>query len=230
MDAGFPGHDGPSQGVSGVLEVIVADGGSRDATRDLARERGARVVETRPGRGFQIAGAARQARGDVLLVLHADCRLSPEAPARILEALNRRPDSPGGCLGMRFAPGPGRSRLIEGLNAFRAAWLHLPFGDQGQFLRREALADLGGFPEQALMEDLELSLRLKGIGPPLYLGGGVAASARRWSGPGFGSKAALVLRLCGRYLLERRLGLADPDGMRYYARYYRNTPTPRGRT
>ncbi len=207
-----------------VLEIIVADGGSGDSTREEAETLGGRVVLAPPGRGSQIATGLAQVRGDCVLILHADCLLAPEAPGRILASLNARPESPGGCLGMRFEPGQGRSRLIEGLNALRADWFHLSFGDQGQFFRTQALPLAGGFPVQALMEDLELSLRLKTLGPPLYLGHGVAASARRWAGPGFWAKMGRVLGLFFRYLAERRLGLADPTGMRYYRRYYGQGP------
>ena len=54
-------------------EVIVVDGGSQDATRDVARQGGAKVVVSAPGRGQQLAKGAAEARGDILLFLHADC-------------------------------------------------------------------------------------------------------------------------------------------------------------
>lgn len=217
------------QAAGPVLDLVVADGGSTDATRERAEALGARAVLARPGRGVQIAAGLAQARGDAVLVLHADCRLDPGVPERILAALNQRPDAPGGAVGMRFADRTPGTGLIQALNALRAGWLHIPFGDQGQFFRTSALPRVGGFPDLTLMEDVELALRLKTVGPPLFLGGGVLASDRRWRGGGFAGKTARVLALFARYLAERRLLLADRTGMRYYRKYYGCTPGERDR-
>lgn len=110
------------------------------------------------------------------------------------------------------------------LNALRARFFGVGFGDQGQFFRREALEGADGFPALALMEDVELSLRLREAGETLCLGGGVTASGRRWAGPGFGGKAAGVVAMCLGYLAARRLGLADVTGRRYFRRYYGREP------
>ena len=205
---------------TGVVEVVVADGGSSDETVAMADMSGARVIASGGGRGGQIVAALRSCRGDAVLVLHADALLAPDVPARIVRALNDWPQVAGGVVGMRFdAPGQGLA-LLTGLNALRAAATGIGFGDQGQFFRREALAAAGGFPDMALMEDVELSLRLRNVGDTISLGGGIVVSGRRWAGPGFGGKAAGVIRLFLAYLAGRRLGLADPTGWRYYKRYY----------
>ena len=205
---------------TGVAAVVVADGGSGDGTVALAGLYGARVVVSGGGRGGQIAAALGECRTDAVLVLHADAVLDPDVPARIVRALNSWPEAAGGVVGMRFdAPGRGLA-LLTGLNALRALATGIGFGDQGQFFRREALATTDGFPDMALMEDVELSLQLHSIGETICLGGGIVVSGRRWSGPGFGGKAAGVVRLFLAYLAGRRLGLADPTGRRYYRRYY----------
>ena len=208
------------QGI-GLLDVVVADGGSTDDTAALARAHGATVVSAAGGRGGQIAAGLAVCRGDVVLVLHADAALAAVVPARIVRALNACPQAGGGVVGMRFdAPGAGLG-VLTALNALRARTTGIGFGDQGQFFRREAAQAAGGFPDMALMEDVELSLRLRSIGETLYLGGGATVSGRRWAGAGFGGKAAGVIGLFMQYLAARRLGLTDPTGWRYFRRYYR---------
>lgn len=208
------------QGI-GLTEVVVADGGSTDDTAALARRHGATVVTASGGRGGQIAAGLAAGLGDVVLVLHADAVLAAAAPARLVRALNACPWAGGGVVGMHFdAPGAGLA-FITMLNALRARTTGIGFGDQGQFFRREAIAAAGGFPNMALMEDVELSLRLRAVGETLCLGGGVTVSGRRWAGAGFGGKAAGVVWLCAQYLAARRFGLTDPTGWRYFRRYYR---------
>ena len=90
------------------------------------------------------------------------------------------------------------------VNAARSALSGLSFGDQGQFVRRAALPGMGGFPEIPLMEDVELGLRLTRAGPTLHLGLNGVTSARRWRPGGQRSRALLIIRLTGRYLLSRR--------------------------
>lgn len=205
-------------------EVVVADGGSRDRTVELARAAGARVVVAPAGRGGQIAAGAAACAADAVLVLHADCRLGAGSGPRALAALNAAPDAAGGAFAMRFdRPGPG-GVLVARLNTLRARLFGVSFGDQAQFFRREALDRAGGFPAMALMEDVELCLRLKAVGRLLLLAPGVAASGRRWRERGFGRAFGEVLRLLARYLLERRLGCADPSGRRYYRAYYGRDP------
>lgn len=209
---------------TGVHEVVVADGGSSDGTASLAAGFGAKVVAADGGRGGQIAAGLAACRGEVVLVLHADAVVAPDVPARIQAALDRCPEAVGGVVGMAYdtrRPGLG---VLGLLNALRARFGGIGFGDQGQFFRREELEDAGGFPALALMEDVELSLRLRQAGETLCLGGGVTASGRRWAGAGFGGKAAGVVAMCLGYLAARRLGLADVTGRRYYRRYYGREP------
>jgi hypothetical protein len=209
---------------TGILDVVVADGCSSDTTAALAREQGATVVLAGGGRGGQIAAALSAGRGEAVLVLHADAVLAPDVPARIVRALNQCPWAAGGVVGMGFDAAGWRLGLLTRLNALRSSATGIGFGDQGQFFRREALAAAGGFPDMALMEDVELSLRLRSVGETLDLGGGVLVSGRRWAGGGFGGKAAGVIRLFFAYLAGRRLGLADPTGQRYFRRYYGRPP------
>lgn len=205
---------------AGVVEVIVVDGGSTDATRRLAADLGARVVVCPPGRGRQIRAGVEAASAEVVLVLHADAVLRPGSVRRVLEALARHPEAVGGCLGMAFDDRRWRSRLIAALNNLRAIATGIAFGNQAQFFRAATLARHGGFPDRMLMEDVEASLRLKAIGPVIYLRRGVVVSGRRWRGRRFGGHFRQVLSLFLRYLVDRRLGRSRGRDEGYYREYY----------
>lgn len=145
-------------------ELIVTDGGSTDDTRTVARNLGAVVVEGAVGRGQQLALAAKHARGDVVLFLHADTDL----PHNALSALRRRVDSDPGLVGGNFR------LLFDGDDAF-SNWLNgfyaflrrngLFYGDSGIFVRRSALEEMGGVRPLAVMEDFDLVRRMKRAGP-----------------------------------------------------------------
>jgi len=207
-----------------VHEVIVADAGSSDATCDIARQRGALVLEQLPkGRGRQMRRAAERATGDVLLLAHADMEIEPTVVERILESLNRS-GKVGGSVGCSFDRGQRFLLWLGLLNRVRAGWGGIAFGDQGHFVRRDWLERNGGIPDHFLMEDVELSLRLKEHEAPLYLNGGITASSRTWGeaeahGRRFG-RAFGIVRLVARYLLQRFLLGRAPDTKAFYQRYY----------
>lgn len=207
---------------SGLKEILVVDGGSRDGTGRIARDAGVRVIQAHRGRGIQIAAGIGQVSGDVIMVLHADCTLAPGTLQRTLDAMKKTPDAVGGALGMRFEDGSRQSDLIAWLNNRRAQLTGIGFGDQAQFFRADILPAIGGFPAVMLMEDVELSLRLKEIGRTLFLTRGVRVSNRRWQGSGFWDNFNLVIGLFGRYLFERRFyGHPPNDLAHYYDRYYK---------
>jgi rSAM/selenodomain-associated transferase 2/rSAM/selenodomain-associated transferase 1 len=163
----------------GEVRLIVADGGSTDATSEVAMRFGAEVFRApRRGRGCQIAAAIATLQEDVVLVLHADTHLPPDAVERIRGHLRNHANCPGGCLGHRFDSPRAAYRLVEAVDALRARW-GTSYGDQGQFFRRAPLARAGGFPDQPIMEDVELSRRLRAQGQPAYLNCPVLASPRR---------------------------------------------------
>jgi len=195
---------------------VVADGGSTDATVSVARRGGVEVLlATGRGRGGQVAAAIVALTEAIVLVAHADMRLPPEALARLRRALAEMPDCPGGCLGHRF----DRTSLVLRAIAWwdrRRARRGESYGDQAQFFRRELLQSAGGFPDQPIMEDIELSRRLRSLGMPLYLDVPVTVSARRFDRLGWWRVLRTNWALRRRY---RRGGLAACPEL--YAHYYR---------
>jgi rSAM/selenodomain-associated transferase 2 len=203
-------------------ELIVVDGGSIDRTCEIATRLGATVVSSEPGRGRQIAAGAAAARSDVVLVVHADSEVLPDTGSRIRTALNTRAEAVGGAVGQRFDRDAPTLCVIECLNEIRAVLLGLSFGDQGQFFRRAAIMASGGFPELPLMEDVELSLRLRAAGPMLYLGGGLICSGRRWQHENWLKRSLTVIAMTTIYVLHRRHG--ERIAHILYKRYYSAAP------
>jgi uncharacterized protein len=144
-----------------VVEVLVVDGGSRDQTIALAEASGARVVKAGGGRGGQLRSGAEQAVGDIVLMLHADTWVEPVAGRAAIQVLDRpgvvaggfwkrfRDDVPWVMRGARL-----RCRLLLEMYGYI-------FGDQGFFLRRSMLAEIGGVPAVPLMEELEMCAQLR---------------------------------------------------------------------
>lgn len=174
------------QSCVGAHEVIVVDGGSDDATAMIARDAGAHVISSPAGRALQQNAGASAAQGDVLLFLHGDNFLGtprgdlPSPIQQIEQALHANPDVWGGAMRQRIDAGGLRYRCLQWGNAARVRWRGVPFGDQAIFVRRQVFLDAGGFPNQPLMEDLILAVRLRKIAWPLLLPGPVWVSPRRW--------------------------------------------------
>lgn len=162
---------------AGAGEIIIADGGSTDDTLAIARDAGAsKLVRSFPGRGTQQNAGAAVATRDVLLFLHADIRLGSECLAQIATS----DDFVWGGFRQRI-DSPGRSyRAIEFGNSLRVRVRGMAFGDQAIFVRSNVFRQQGGFPEIPLMEDVDLSKRLRRIQHPVLLPGPVKISPRRW--------------------------------------------------
>ena len=166
---------------AGATEVIVSDGGSRDHTVERAAEAGASsVVRSLPGRGVQMNSAAHLATGQFILFLHADNELTEHALRQICAHEN----AAWGAFQQQIDSRRKVYRLIERGNDLRVRWRKVPFGDQGMFVRRSLFEELGGFAEIPLMEDVELSHRLRKVQAPVLLQGPLQISARRWERKG----------------------------------------------
>lgn len=166
-------------GLSGVDEVVVADGGSSDGTVEIAHDRGARVVVSEPGRGMQLRAGAEEATGDVLLFLHADTLPPRDVARQIRGALER--DHAGGNFRLRYRGGGLLGRWLEVLVLIYRR-LGRYYGDSGIFVRREVYERIGGFPAVPVMEDVILARRLERAGSTAYLPGPMVSSPRRWKG------------------------------------------------
>jgi rSAM/selenodomain-associated transferase 2 len=163
-------------------EVILVDGGSTDGSVELARPLADRVLASPPGRALQMNLGAREARGSVLWFLHLDCQPPPDAADALREALAR-----GRCWGRFEVRLSGRApllRVVERMMSLRSRLTGIATGDQGIFVRRALFASAGGFAEIPLMEDIELSARLKRVTPPVVVPLPIVASSRRWERQG----------------------------------------------
>jgi rSAM/selenodomain-associated transferase 2 len=184
-------------------ELIVVDGGSRDATREIAGPLADRVVEAPRGRAAQMNAGARASRGDILLFLHADTVLPEGAGDAIAAALRSHA---WGRFDVTIA---GRALLLPVvaflMNA-RSRATGIATGDQAIFATRSAFDAAGGFPPIALMEDVALSKALKRISPPACLRLRVLTSGRRWERHGTLRTIVLMWRLRLAYALG-----ADPE-------------------
>lgn len=139
--------------------VTVCDGGSRDDTTTIARQAGAIVMVTEPGRGRQLAAGAVAGTAPWLLFLHADTALSPGWAAAAQRFMAKATDK-AGYFRLRFDSADPRARRIERLVAWRSRALGLPYGDQGLLIARAFYRQIGGFRPLPLMEDVDLVRRI----------------------------------------------------------------------
>jgi len=198
-------------GGAAPVEVVVSDGGSDDATRRRAQSAGAAVIEGPAGRGGQLRRGVKHAVGDVVLMLHGDATIAPAAGRQLAAAMA---DDAVGCGAFRQRIDDPRRvyRWLEAGNAFRARRWRLPYGDQAIFARRALLDAVGGVPDQPLMEDVELMLRLRRVTRPVLLDGPVFVSARRWRERGVVRQTARNWSLLAAY----RLGASPERLLRRY--------------
>jgi len=172
---------GELQKLNWIHEVIVVDGGSTDGTREwLSEQNFAHVVDAWHAKGAQINAGAKIATGDVLLFLHADCLLPPDADGQIQGAL-RATGAVGGCFRVRFAERRPRSLRVvaAGIN-LRSRLTSTGTGDQAIFVCKRTFEDVGDGPDWPLFEDVELVRRIKKLGQFIVTGSAVTVSPRRY--------------------------------------------------
>jgi rSAM/selenodomain-associated transferase 2 len=164
-------------------EIIVIDGGSGDRTCEIASQSGVTVMASERGRARQMNLGARDARGDVLLFLHADTRLPMSAFADIGAAL-ADPRYVGGRFDVELDGEHWLLPVVARLISYRSRITKVGTGDQAIFVRREVFARMGGFPDIPLMEDIAFCHALKKNGAVACLRSRVITSARRWEADG----------------------------------------------
>lgn len=160
------------------IEVLLVDGGSHDNTATLAERGGWRVIHSERGRALQMNAGAASAKGDILLFLHADTRLPPDGVAQVRAALQST--RCWGRFDVVIAGRPAMLKMVAWMMNLRSRWTGMATGDQAMFMTRQVYDAVGGFPLLPLMEDIEMSRRLKRLAPPVCLRCKVITSGRRW--------------------------------------------------
>ncbi len=160
-------------------EVIVVDGGSIDNTVTIAASLSNTVIQTKAGRALQMNAGADNASGDVLLFLHADTELPRDADRGVLKQFRQGQDS-WGRFDVTFDVDYWPYSFIAFCMNWRSRITGIATGDQSIFVARPLFKSVGGYPEQPLMEDIELSRRLRKSRRPICLPSKVVTSSRRW--------------------------------------------------
>ncbi len=192
--------------LEGPLEVIVVDGGSTDNTRAALEaaagscSRRIVVISSPAGRGVQMNAGARHATGTVLLFLHVDCRIPPDAPDAIRRALERE-GAIGGGFRHAFASRDPLLSLTSRFGNLLAARTQTFFGDFGIFIEKEAFFEIGGYEPLPYLEDVEFSRAARRHGRLVQVDRPIIVSPRRYLRKG-------KCRLSAVYILVMLLNLA----------------------
>ncbi|CAM3840400.1 N-glycosyltransferase [Vibrio aerogenes CECT 7868] len=173
-------------------EVLLVDGGSNDSSVFLAQSEGLRVIQSERGRAKQMNVGAATANGRILVFLHADTRLPLLADQMMIKGLRHRK---WGRFDVRLTGEAWMLRVVALLMNFRSCLTGIATGDQTIFVDREAFWTIGGFPEQPLMEDIEISKRLLSQSRPCCLHTKATTSGRRWQKRGIWRTIWLMWRL-----------------------------------
>lgn len=195
------------------VELIVVDGGSADATVELARPLADQVMSAPRGRASQMNAGAAAANGNVLWFVHADTRVSAAHEEKISWATAHAWGGRWGRFDVRIDSADSTLALVSRAMNWRSKWTGIATGDQAIFVSRLLFERVGGFPDLPLMEDIALSKRLRCASSPVCLGPPVLTSARRWETHGVWRTITLMWWLRAAYflgaspaLLARRYG------------------------
>lgn len=191
-----------------IRDLIISDAGSTDYTHKISDEVGAVWVVGAPSRGGQIARGIAMAKGDWILVLHADTVL----PVGWAEACaDHMQKYQAGYFDLRFDQRGVMPWLVSRWVWLRSRWLTLPYGDQALLISRATLDDIGGYPDLPLMEDVALARRLRALLRPI--GMTVTTSAEKYRRRGWLRQGTRNLSMLVRFL-------AGADPKKLYNRYY----------
>lgn len=174
--------------------ILIVDGGSEDGSPVVAELAGFTVLRTPRGRAQQMNAGAGRASGQILLFLHADTQLPHNASALVHAAL-AGPDHCWGRFDVRIDGRHLMLRVVERMMNLRSRWTGIATGDQAMFVTRTAFDSIGGFANLPLMEDIELSRRLRRLSRPACIKHCVTTSGRRWERGGVWHTIVLMWRL-----------------------------------
>lgn len=187
-----------------IRELVISDGGSQDATVQIAEGAGARLITGPASRGAQLRRGCDVARGNWLLVLHGDTQLAVGWSAVVSQHLEQGQGRPA-YFRLRFRASGVMPRLVAGWANLRAALFGLPYGDQALLIRRSEYDAAGGYPDQALMEDVALVRRLRGL---VELPTDALTSAARYQQQGWFRRGLRNLWILARYFMG-----ANPEAL-----------------
>ncbi|WP_100641460.1 TIGR04283 family arsenosugar biosynthesis glycosyltransferase [Marinobacter salexigens] len=178
-------------------ELIVVDSGSTDGTAKVAGPLADRVIQSERGRAVQMNTGGFVAKSQVLLFLHADTHL----PQNALDSLNKfaQSDKAWGRFDVRLSGRGAMFRVIAWFMNQRSRLTGICTGDQALFVRREVFEALGGFEPMPIMEDIEMSRRLRLVSRPYCIKSQVTTDSRRWEQGGIWKTIFLMWRLRWRY-------------------------------
>lgn len=198
---------------SPTLEVIVVDAGSQDHSVEIAKQAGALVLHTLPGRAAQMNAGAEIATGEILLFLHADTQLPPQFEVAVARTL-AQPAVVAGAFDLCIRGTHPGLRWVEWGVYWRSRVCQLPYGDQAIFLTAQTFHQLSGFPDLPILEDFVLVRRLQRLGKVAIAPGAVVTSSRRWQRLGT-LQTTLINQLV---LLGYGLGVPPQRLARWYRR------------
>jgi rSAM/selenodomain-associated transferase 2 len=194
-------------------EVIVVDGGSDDATRDIASPLADRLLHAPRGRARQLQAGAEASRGEILWFLHADTQVPEDCDRLIINALR---SGGWGRFDVHFPGGGLRMRLVASAMNLRSRLTGIATGDQGIFASRALFGRVNGYPDIPLMEDIALCRALRRETRPVCLRTRLGTSPRRWQTGGYLRTVLLMWGL--------RLGYFIGVPPARLAKYYANGP------
>ena len=192
------------------LDIVVVDGGSRDDPGAVCRRFGVPCFGTTRSRGGQLRHGVAGTGGDWLWFLHADAEVTGDLATGLAEATRT---ASWGCFDVRLSGASPLLRVVGFLMNWRSRLTGICTGDQGIFVSRTLLDAVGGVPDQPLMEDIELSKRLRRHARPYRVRARLGSSARRWERAGILRTVGLMWWLRLRYFLG-----GEPAQL--YRRYY----------
>lgn len=191
----------------GAFELIVVDGGSVDRTCHIAaRYPEVQLLRAPKGRAAQMNAGARIAQGEWLLFLHADTLLPPNALARIATTSTHQ----AGGFRHWFSGSDWRLRLISILDNYRCQRTRVIYGDQAMFVRRTLFHQLGGFPNQPILEDVAFCEHLLTVTEPVILDDYVITDSRKFVKMGIWRSLARVIGILIRLELGRPIPVTHP--------------------
>jgi len=163
-------------------EIILVDGGSSDQTLALVQNRVDKILQSAPGRARQMNAGAKAASGTVFIFLHADTLIECDFD-NALDAIDAGAKG-WGRFTVKLSGKHLIYRCIETSMNMRSRLTGIATGDQVVFVGRNVFFQVGGFADIPLMEDIDLSIKLKRIGSPWCMDETVITSSRRWEAQG----------------------------------------------